>query len=260
MTPLPADLAIAEVSAALTGDFDLAALLTTVAEHARVELEACSAVVLLLENDPDSQRVDVQIVAEAVRDGVVADLDFTTTGPGLVSASDGAVTMIDDLQQADGTRWPEYRRVALASGARGVRAFPIVSLGISLGSLVVHTDEPWGSARPQTFGQIMANLVAVALASAMTDKRRVDTTNTIQTLLEGRLVIASATGILSEMLDLDVDEARRALSRLARAHGRSVSAHARAVVGGHNENPENAGVGNVWAQPPELLPPRHFDD
>ncbi|MET0700021.1 MAG: ANTAR domain-containing protein [Mycobacterium sp.] len=258
MNATHADLAIAELSAALTDDFDLAALLTSVAEHARVGLDAYSAVVVLVENR-NAEGIGVQIVAEALRDGDVADLDFHLTGPGLLSARDGAITMIDDLRQADDTRWPEYRNIALAAGMCAVRAYPIVSLGVSLGSLVVHTAEPWGTARAHTFGQIMANLAALALSSAMIDRRRVDTTNTIQTLLEGRVTIASATGILSEVLDLDVTQARLALHRLAHAHGRSVSAHARAVVTGYNASPTTADASAGWARPPELLPPRRFD-
>jgi GAF domain-containing protein len=263
MSATQAAVAVAEISAALTGDFDLPALLATVADHARLGLDAFSAVVVLIDrrsalagNDIENT---VQIVAEALRDGVVADLDFHMTGPGLFSANEGAVAMINDLTQADDTHWPEYRRRALAAGMRAVRAFPVVSLGVSLGSLVVHTDEPWGSDRPQTFGQIMANLTAVALASAAGDSRRLDTTNTIETLLDGRVTIASAIGILSEVLDLGVEEARLALTRLARAHGSSVSAHAREVVDGHNADPLRSSVAAPWARPPDLPVPRHID-
>ncbi|CAN5619601.1 GAF and ANTAR domain-containing protein [soil metagenome] len=260
MSTTRAELAIAELSTALTSDFDLAVLLTALAEHTRVGLDAYSAVVMLVENGDTSDRAGVHIVAEALGEGVVADLDFHTTGPGLISATSGVVTMIDDLQQADETRWPDYRRVALAAGMRAVRAFPIVSLGVSLGSLVVHTDEPWGSTRPQTYGQIMANLAAVALASSVRGQRRVDTTNTIQTLLEGRVVIATATGILAELLALDISEARLALNRLAHAHGCSVTAHAQAVVDGYNQAPARADTTAVWARPPDMLPPSNFDD
>ncbi len=73
-------------------------------------------------------------------------------------------------------------------------------------------------------------------------------------------MIASATGILSEVLDLDIAEAGLALNRLARAHGRSVSAHARVVVTGHDADPVGSDAAAGWARPPELAPPRRFDE
>ena len=94
-----------------------------------------------------------------------------------------------------------------------------------------------GAANVLTPGEIIANMTAVALASAATDGRRLDTTNTIQTQLDGSVMIAWATGILAEVLDIDVGDARLALNRLADAHGRSVSAHVCNVVEAHNDNP-----------------------
>jgi hypothetical protein len=106
---------------------------------------------------------------------------------------------------ADDTRWPAYRQSALAAGMRAVRAFPIVSLHVPLGSIVVHTHEPRGSSRSTTFGQTLANLTAVALSSATVDDRRVETSNSIEALLDGTMVIASATGMLAEVFGLPAE-------------------------------------------------------
>jgi GAF domain-containing protein len=260
-TSAQAGVVIAGVLAALADDFDPPALLATIADHARSGLNAYSVVVMLLDRQAQTEEVGVEIVAEAVPSGVPVDLDFQTSGPGLHGAVEGVVTMIDDLNLAADTRWPAYRQSALAAGMSAVRAFPIVSLGVSVGALVVHTDEPWGSDRPNAFGQIMANLIAVALASGVVDRRQLDTGRTIETLLEGRVAIASASGILAEVLDLDVRPARLTLNRLARAHGRSVSAHAREIVNRHNADPSRSSPAASWARPPDLLaPPRQFDE
>jgi hypothetical protein len=96
--------------------------------------------------------------------------------------------------------------------------------------------------------------VALALASAVVDKRQLDTTSTIDTLLAGRVVIATAAGILAEVLTLDLRAARLALARLARAHGRCVSAYARVIVDGHNADTANAGATPAWARPPDPTP------
>jgi hypothetical protein len=122
-----------------------------------------------------------------------------------------------------------------------------VSLRVPLGSMVVHVDEPWGASRSSTFAQILANLTAVALASSAVDERRVDTSNSIEALLAGRTAIASATGMLAEVLGLSVEEAQRALNRLARAHGSSVTAYSQVIVEAHDRDPS---ADPFWARPP----------
>lgn len=255
-----ARLAIAEITSTLTTNFDLPTLLDTVADNARIGFEAHSAVVLLLDHRPNSgDSTDIQIVAQAQRDGGGADLTFQRGGPGLISAREGAVSMIADLADTRDTRWPGYRSHAASRGLRGVRAFPIVSMGISLGSMVVHTDDPWGTVRPNDFGQTLANLVALALSVGTTATRRFDTVETVNDLLHGITAIATATGIVAEILQLDVDDARKHLHRLARSHGRTVSAHAHAVLAAQRNHPDNAAVTGVLQPPPDLIPPRHID-
>lgn len=250
--------AIAEVSATLSTDFDLPALLVTIADHALSGLDAACAVVLLLDRREACGERGVHVIAEAVRDGAVADVDLHAAGPALVSASDGAITMVDDLSLADDTRWPEYRRRALAAGMRAVRAFPIVSLQVPLGSLVIHTHDAWGSSRSGTFGQILANLTAVALSSAAVDNRRVAVSDSIEALLDGSMVIGSATGMLAEVLGLPVDEARHALNRLARSKGASVTEYARMIMEAHDRDPSETEPS--WARPAELPPPQQIGE
>ena len=103
----------------------------------------------------------------------------------------------------------------------------------------------------------LANLAAVALSSAAVEDRRVDTSNSIEALLDGTVVIASATGMLAEVLSVSVEEAQRTLGRLARANDVGVTAQARAIVEAHDRDQSN--VDPAWARPPDLRPPRHID-
>jgi hypothetical protein len=245
--------AIAEISAALTTEFDLPGLLAIVADQARIGLDASSVVVLLLDRRHSLGDSAFHVVAEATGDGSVSNFDFGIPGPALVSARDGVVAMIDDLADANDTRWPEYGRRALASGLRAVRAFPIASLRTPLGSMVVHTKDPWGTSRSQVFGQIMANLSAVALGNASIGNRHVDTTNTIESLLDGTKIISVATGMIAEVLGLDVRDAQLALSRLARAHGKTVTEYAQVIVDAQAADPTASEPD--WVRPPDPFPP-----
>ncbi|WP_135235701.1 ANTAR domain-containing protein [Nocardia sp. CS682] len=249
-------LAIAELTATLTTDFDVPTLLHSVAVHARDCFDAVSAVVILA--DPQ-QSAGMQIVAESLRDGGSADPRLHITGPGLSSARDGAVTMIADLAAGRDASWPQYRRQALAAGLRSVRAFPVVALRMPLGSVVVHLDEPWGLARPNDFGQILADLTAIALSTGRVEGRRASTGETVVAVLHGATVIAAAVGVLAEYFDLDIPAARQRLVRLARAHDVTPTAHAQAIIEGQNMSPSDPGATGILHPPPELAPPRHID-
>ena len=84
-------LAIAELTATLTGEFDLPTVLDTVAQDAREGFDATSAAVILLDGERQTGDTGVQVVAEALSQPTDADLSFIGSGPGLDSARGGAV-------------------------------------------------------------------------------------------------------------------------------------------------------------------------
>ncbi|MCK5752936.1 MAG: GAF domain-containing protein [Mycobacterium sp.] len=253
-------LAIAELTATLTGEFDLPTVLDTVAQDAREGFDATSAAVILLDGERQTGDTGVQVVAEALSQPTDADLSFIGSGPGLDSARGGAVTMVPDLADATDTRWPDYRRQALRAGMRGMRGFPVSILGSSVGALVIHTGEPWGVQRSNDFGQVLANLTALAISIAPhVVQRRSDTSDTIATLLQGTVTIATATGILVELSGLEPAQVRLQLHRLARAHQRTVTEHAAMIVAAHNEDPSQIKRSPLLSPPAELAPPPHID-
>ncbi|GAA5073888.1 ANTAR domain-containing protein [Nocardia iowensis] len=259
MTTARTRLAIAELTSTLTTDFDVPTLLHAVAAHARECFDAVSAVVILVDSRQSAESPGLQIVAEASRDGVSADPRLNVTGPGSASARDGVVAMIADLDEGADLRWPQYRQQALAAGLRSIRAFPVIALTVPLGSVVVHVDEPWGNARPNDFGQILADLIAIALSTGRVEGRRASTSETVEAVLHGTTVIAAAVGVLAEYFDLNIAAARHYLVRLARAHGVTPTDHARAIVEAQNAAPQDPGAAGILHAPPDLAPPRHID-
>ncbi|MFI6365146.1 GAF domain-containing protein [Nocardia sp. NPDC050630] len=252
-------LAVAELTAALTTDFDVPTLLHSVARHAQECFEAVSAVVILLDRR-QAPEPGIRIVAEAMREGTITDPRLHVTGPGMSSARDGAVAMIADIEAAKDldSRWPSYRVRARESGLRSVRAFPVTALTVPLGSVVVHADEPWGVQRPNDFGQVLADLAAIALSMGRLNGRLAATDETVEAVLHGSTVIATAVGILAEYFDLDIDNARARLLRLARAHQVTPTVHAAAIVDAQNSSPADPGAAAVLHLPPDLAPPTHI--
>ncbi|WP_280222232.1 GAF domain-containing protein [Nocardia neocaledoniensis] len=247
-------LAIADLTATLATEFDVPALLHAVALHAQRCFDAhCAAIVL--HGRRAAGNAGLHIVAEAARDDSPADPRLHTVGPALASARDGAVAMIADLDDSAGDdRWPEYRARAREAGLRSVRAFPVRAMAVPLGAVVVHADEPWGTRRPDDFGQILADLTAIALSTSQ-GGRRVTATDTVDTVLNGTAVIATAVGILAEYFDRDADAARLRLHRLARAHQRTPTAQAAAVVRAQEVSPADPGAEPALHLPPDLAPP-----
>jgi hypothetical protein len=257
MTAARNRLAIAELTATLTTDFDLPTLLSNIAIDACRGYTAVSAVVGLLDEREPTGDPEIRVVAEALREPTDADLGFVGTGPAYESARDGAVTMVPDLRESRDTRWPDYRDEAVRAGMRGMRAFPVTALGTRMGALVVHTDEPWGVDRPNDLGQTLANLAALALSIApYPDIRRSTTEDLIASLLQGSTAIAETIGIIAETLGGTIEQARLTLNRLARAHGVTVSAHAAAILAAHNQDPTaDLSAHALFTIPPQLLPP-----
>lgn len=253
-------LAVADLTATLTTDFDISVLLDAVAQHAQEGFEASSAAVILLDYQHRAGDPASTIVAESQRGGVdAADLTFQRRGPGLASAREGAVVMIADLADTGDTRWPVYRRYAAAAGMRGMRAFPVTAVGVRWGSVVVHTDDPWGGLRPNDFGQVLANVTAIALSTRSTGRTAADTGRTVDEVVTGIATIGLATGVVAQALGLEVPEARRRLARLARAHGVTVAAYARVVVSAQGSRPDDVAATGVFNAPAVVQPPRHID-
>jgi hypothetical protein len=252
--------AIADVTGVLTTDFDLPTLLQTVANHARDGFDAYSAVIVLRDDRRSTAGDDLHIVAESCRGGIGAEPELNAAGPALSSAHDGALTMVTDLAAADDSRWPEYRQRALSAGLRGVRAYPIKVLSAPIGSMVIHTEQPWyESAKPSEFGQILANLVAIALTSGVSSGRQTGVVDSVDTVLEGTTIVATAIGIIAEYRSLEIVEARRYLTRLARAQGVTVTAHARSVVAAQNNSPGDLAATGVFSAPADPSAPPRID-
>lgn len=248
--------AIATVTSSMVRQFDLPTMLQTVADHARGCFDAYSAVVVLLDPRHVAGSAALHIVAESS----LATLDpsplIHTVGPALDSARTGATAMVGDLASSEGTRWPEYRHRALAAGLRGARAFPVTGISAGIGSIIIHTEGPWHLEQPNQAGQVFADLTALAMAGGAGSDRSATIDDAIDAVLEGTTVIATAVGMLAQARGLEVDQARWTLTRLARAHGVTPTAHARAIIAAQRRHPRDPAAAGVFDPPQLPVPPR----
>ncbi|MFI9536201.1 hypothetical protein ACIG56_23485 [Nocardia fusca] len=203
----------------------------------------------------------MQIVAVAMRDGsAIADPRLHITGPGRSSACGGAVAMIDDLDRAEDAdaRWPVYRAhrpgIGTAFGTGISRDLAGGAARCGRGSC----RRTMGQRPPNDFGQILADLTAVALSTGKVDGRAAATADTVQAVLYGTTMIATAAGIVAEYFDLDIETARKRLIRLARAHGVTPTAQAAAIVRGQETSPADPGATAALHPPRDLTPPPHI--
>lgn len=256
--PAQVSTAIAAVTSAMVREFDLPTVLQSVAEHACSCFGAYSAVVVLLDPRHVAGSAALHVVAESSRRTLDPSPLINTVGPALDSARTGATALIEDLSSTGDTRWPQYRRRALDAGLRGVRAFPVLGVSEGIGSIVIHTEEPWTADSPNQAGQVFADLTALALSSGGGGDRVDAVEASIDAVLEGTTIIATAAGMLAQARGLDIAAARLMLTRLARAHGRTPTAHARAILAAQRRHPRNPGVAGVF-DPPELPAPPRFD-
>jgi hypothetical protein len=247
--------AIATVTSSMVREFDLPSILQTVADHARGCFDAYSAVIVLLDPRQVAGSAALHIVAESSLRTLDPNPLINTVGPALDSARTGATALVDDLASDEDTRWPEYRRRALAAGLRGVRAFPVLAVASGIGSIIIHTEDPWNPDQPNQAGQVFADLTALALAGGGVD-RVATIDDTIDSVLEGTTVIATAVGILAQARALEVAQARLTLTRLARAHGTTPTAHARAIIAAQRRHPRDPGSAGVFDPPQLPVPPR----
>jgi GAF domain-containing protein len=170
--------------------------------------------------DPDGNRESAAATSPLVAraDALQYDLD---EGPCLTAWADNVQVRIDDLQTDE--RWPSWRRAALPLGLRSSLSTPMQAQGRVLGALKVYGE------RPDAFGDRSAVLAtrfaaqaAILLANVSTLDRAERLSESLQSALRSRNVIALANGVLMERYHLTEEQAFLRLVESARAERREL--------------------------------------
>ncbi len=130
-------------------------------------------------------------------------------------------------------RWPSFAPAAAADGVGAVFAFPLVTGGIALGALDVYATGAGPLDDEQVSDSLMfADLAALAVDNAL-GSSTIDGVSLVTEAAESwaySSVVHNASGMISEQLQIGVDEALLRLRAFAFVTGRKVADLARLVL------------------------------
>ena len=150
-------------------------------------------------------------------------------GPCLTSIAADELIRIDDLQQDE--RWPRWRDATLPLGLRSSLSAPLRAEGRVIGALKVYGREPHSfDARSEPLLTRFAQQAAILLSNMSTLDRAERLSESLQSALRTRNVIALANGVLMERHRLTEEQAFLRLVEGARRHARELADEAAAVL------------------------------
>jgi GAF domain-containing protein len=170
-----------------------------------------------------------------------------------------AVSVPDLRASAD--RWPRFAAAAAEVGFASVHAIPINLRDEMVGALgLFGTTAGSLSADDLNLAQALAHVASIAILQQNPLITNATVAPGVQTAVASRRVLEMAKGVLSEQLDIPMDEAFTRLRRLAGARGEQLGTLARSVVSAEpgerrallSEIPSASGAdGAALAEPPD---------
>jgi transcriptional regulator with GAF, ATPase, and Fis domain len=204
----------------LVDDFDLVDLLSGLTGDCTRLLDIESAGLLLA--DPEGVLHVLAASTERTRNLELFQLQ-RAEGPCLDCFRTGRPLSAPDLA-ASAARWPQFAPRAAQIGVASVHAVPMRLHDDVLGALGLFGSSPGPlGADDVSLAQALAHVACVAIVQhrIATDRRAL--TAQLQTALDSRVVLEQAKGILSQVGDLAMDDAFRALRRYARGTNRRLT-------------------------------------
>lgn len=220
---------LAEMTDSLVENFDVLDVFSLLVERS-VELLGVSAAGLLLDNGHGGLQV-MASTSEAMQLVEVFQVQ-AEEGPCRDCFVSGEPVMIDDLA-AEAGRWPEFVPVALRRGFRAAHALPMHLHGRVLGVLGLFGEIPGGlEDQVVRTGQALADMGTVAILHERRSNDAQLLASQLQQVLNSRIAIEQAKGIVAQHFGLDPEAAYHRLRGYARGHQLGLSVLGRQVVTG----------------------------
>jgi transcriptional regulator with GAF, ATPase, and Fis domain len=223
-----------ELADTLVDDFDIMDFLHVLTERS-VTLVRASAAGLLLADE----RGTLQVVAASSERTRLLELFQLQTdqGPCVDCFRTGQPVTVTDLTDlTDAARWPRFSAAAAEVGFAAVHAVPMRLRTETIGALNFFDTQPGAIDESKLrLGQALADVATIGLLQQRAIHRRDAVTEQLQTALNSRVLIEQAKGVLSERLQLSVDDAFTLLRGTARRQNRRLSDLALAVIDGSEQ-------------------------
>jgi GAF domain-containing protein len=220
---------LVEITAGLVRGPDDDTVLRLVSGSGARLLGAAATGVMLV--DP---RGGVDVVAASDEPARFVELLQTQTdqGPCLQCIADDAIVTSADLAD-DRERWPEFVQGALAVGFRSVVAVPMRLDGRAVGGLnLLYAERTVLPDWQLHVAQVLSDLVVLGLSQERGDRRGDRLAERTLTVLNDRVRLDHAVGLVAGSLEIKPEAALLALTRHATASGRSLRDIVRAVTDG----------------------------
>jgi hypothetical protein len=216
---------LAESSAALVQDYDLAGAMVQVVVEATEALRA-DAGGLLVANADDG----LELLSATSHEAAELETYQAFSGEGPCTECMRTQSAIGLGLEAVESRWPDVARLMESAGYRWVLATPLRWRGTALGGLNLFfarapDDETDRTREAQVFSDILTLFIVNAqpISPVMLRLR-------VELALTGRAVIEQAKGVLAEQEGLDMAAAYRRLLELQAQNGDSLSDVARSLI------------------------------
>ncbi|MFI1988244.1 GAF domain-containing protein [Actinoplanes sp. NPDC020271] len=224
--PATLDLLV-ELSDALVTDLDVDGLLEKLTNRC-VELVGAQVAAIMLADS----RGTLRLLAAAPEYATWIDLLEASHTPGNWSFATGLPVSDADLDVPD-PRWAAFARQAREGGFRSVTAVPMRVRGEVIGVFnVLRHRAGWLTPEQLGLTRSLANIAAAGLLMQHDQRYRTVLAAQSQRLLNGRVAIERARGILAESLGIGVDTALDEMRRHAARIGEGLSTVADQVVAG----------------------------
>jgi hypothetical protein len=219
--------AFVELSDTLVADIDVVEFVRLLTRRSVQLLDVQLAAVLVA----DLHEV-LRLTAASSEYRQLLELFETDVAPYADSFAGGELVAVPDLD-AVGGRWPQFIRQAHAAGFRSVYALPMRLRGEVIGVLALLRGQagPLGGDDIR-LAQALANVTTVGLLQHRALAQRRVLGEQLRHVLNTRVLIEQAKGVLAERLDIDIDAALDELLRHSERVGRPLGDVARAVLDG----------------------------